>query len=77
LKKLQLVEVEWEDTAGGSNWADTDDDYTKDTIQCKTAGYLLKSNRKTLVIASTITQKDRCTDRTIIPRSVVKSINRR
>ena len=77
MKKRQLVEVEWDDISGSTSWEDASGDYTKDAIQCKTAGYLLKSNRKTLVIASTITQKDRCTDRTIIPRSVVKSINRR
>ena len=76
MRKRQLVEVEWDDIAGGSNWDDTSKDYTNDIIHCKTVGYLLKSNRKTIVVASTISEKDRCCDRTVIPRNVVKSIKR-
>ena len=73
---MQLVEVTWDDISGGGYWDDLGKDYTDSLIECKTVGWKLKSNRKTIVIASTITGHDRCTDRTIIPRSVVKSIRR-
>ena len=76
MSKKHLIEIEWDDISGGSSWDDTDKDYTGDLIRCKTIGWQLKSNRKTLVVASTITSKDRCCDRTVIPKSVVKSIRR-
>jgi len=76
MTKNRLVEVEWLDIAGGGTWDDRGKDYTGELVECTTAGYMLKSNRKTIVIASTITKADRCCDRTIIPRSNVKSIRR-
>lgn len=77
MKKRQLLLVEWEDIAGsGANWDDTDKDYTGDLIRCYTVGWKLKSNRKTLVLASTETEKERCCDRTVIPRVNIKSIRR-
>jgi len=74
--KRELIEVEWDDISGGSSWDDVERDYTDDLVHCKTLGYKLKSNKKTLVIASTITEKERCCDRTVIPRSVITSIRR-
>ena len=76
MRNRELVLVEWDDICGGVDWDDANRDYTDGLIKCKTVGYKLKSNRKTLVVASTLSGRDRCTDRTVIPRSVVKSIKR-
>mgnify|MGYP001586204520 CR=1 FL=1 len=76
MKKLPLIEVEWDDIVGQNSWDDLGKDYTSDRITCKTVGWRLKSNRKTIVIASTISKGALCTDRTVIPRSVIKSMRR-
>lgn len=77
MKKRQLLLVEWEDIAGsGAVWDDDDKDYTGDLILCYTVGWKLKSSHKTLVLASTRTNQERCCDRTILPRVNIKSIRR-
>lgn len=76
MKKRQLLLVEWLDIAGGNNWEDEDKDYTGDVWTCWTVGWQLKSNRKVLVLASTMSDKKLCNDRTIIPRVVIKSIKK-
>ena len=74
--RRELIEVEWDDISGSSDWDDIKKDYTDIVHHCKSVGWRLKSNRKILVIASTITSKERCCDRTVIPRGVIKSIRK-
>ena len=76
MRKLQLVEVEWEDTTSRSSWVDEKDaNFTPAHIH--TVGWKLESNRKYLLL---VAQRDEtygeCSERTRIPRGCIKSIRR-
>lgn len=76
MRKLHLVEVEWEDTTSRSSWIDEKDADLK-PAHIHTVGWQLKATRKYLLL---ITQRDatygECSDRTRIPRGCVKSIRK-
>ncbi len=73
---MQLLEVNWDDITTEHNWVNIDEDCTDGTIHCKTVGWQVKSNRKVLIIASSITSHGKCAERTIIPRSVITGIRK-
>lgn len=76
MRKLPLVEVEWEDTTSKSGWEDTKDaDLEFATIH--NVGWQLQRTKKYILL---VTQRDStyggCADRTKIPRGCIKSIRR-
>ena len=76
MRKLHLVEIEWEDTTSKHDWADEKGADIQTAI-IHSVGWRLRSNRKYLLLA---TQRDftygECSDRIKIPRGCVKSIRR-
>ena len=77
MQKKPLILVEWEDIAAHTGWIREDSEPEEsDTINCVTVGWKIKSNRRTLVIASTRSENRKCTDRTAIPRGCIKSTRR-
>lgn len=77
MRKRPLIVVEWEDIAAHTSWIKEDSEPEEsDTIHCVTVGWQIKSNRRTLIIASTRTEDKKCTDRTAIPRGCIRKIRR-
>jgi len=76
MRKRPLLIVEWDDTSGGSSWDEEEGDYTGKLVKTYTVGWKLKSNRKTLVLASTRNEHSNCTDRTIVSRKCVTKITK-
>ena len=76
MRKLQLVEVEWEDTTSSGRWVNEKDALVM-PAQIHTVGWKLKATRKYLLL---ITQRDEtydeCADRIRIPRGCIRSIRR-
>ena len=76
MRKLQLVEVEWEDTTSSGRWVDEENADVK-PAQVHTVGWKLKATRKYLLL---ISQRDEtygeCSDRIRIPRGCIKSVRR-
>ena len=76
MRKLHLVEVEWEDTSGQSGW-DTEENIKKmEPVVCVTVGWQLKSTAKKLVLVSTHSDNKTYSDRNTIPKGCIKSIRR-
>ena len=76
MRKLHLVEVEWEDTTSKHCWKDEKDaDFESAIIHA--VGWQLRCTRKHILL---ITQRDsvygECSDRVKIPRGCIKSIRR-
>ncbi len=76
MRKLHLVEVEWEDTTSRSNWIGERDAEVA-PAHIHSIGWKLKSNGKYILL---ITQRDatygECSDRTRIPRGCIKRVRR-
>lgn len=76
MRKLHLVEVEWEDSTSSGRWV-SEKDAEVTPAQVHTVGWQLKRNRKYILL---ITQRDEtyneCSDRIRIPRGCIKSIRK-
>lgn len=72
---MRLVEVKWVDSALNIGWKS---EYSKETSisQCKTVGYLIKKNKKQLVIAMNINDSGGYSEAMAIPIGCVKSIKK-
>lgn len=73
--KFPLVEVVWHDAAGNTGWESLYDAQQADIIVCITLGYLIKKDRRKIVIASSIRKdSERVEHTTTIPRTWVVKI---
>ena len=74
-KKLRLVEVEWVDASISGGWGVRKEYLAIRGIkQCRTAGYLLRSNRKEIMVVQSQTEHDGVADSISIPRPSVQKI---
>ena len=75
MKKPRLVEVEWVDACVNGGWR-TVEEYliSPGVAQCRTAGYLLRSNRQEIMVVQSISEHGTVADSTRIPRCSVKKI---
>lgn len=76
-KKLPIVEVEWLDACvdGGWNPRATYVEKAK-LVECRTAGYLLKSGKQHIIIVQSQDDQGKVTDSMTIPRSSITSLKR-
>ncbi len=73
--KAPLVEVIWHDAAGETGWESLHSAQQADIIVCTTLGYLIKKDRRRVVIASSIREDiTRVEHTTTIPRTWVVKI---
>ena len=72
---MRLVEVKWVDSAFNQGWRLK---YDSDTSisECKTVGYLIKKNKKQLVIAMNVNDDGGYGEAMAIPIECVKSIKK-
>ena len=73
-KSMPIVEVEWIDSSSGCSTWRFPEDQDVDALPCKTAGYLLKKDRKSVVIFQSQASSGHVADSMTIPRSCVKEI---
>lgn len=71
--KMRLVQVKWVDSALNIGWKSR---YSKETSisKCKTVGYLVKKNKKQLVIAMSVNDSGGYSEAMAIPIECVKSV---
>ena len=79
LKKGDIVEVDWVDSASIHGWADPDstDDFSLSTMACKSVGYVFKNTADRLVINQAV---DKATGNTlatsVIPAIAITNIRK-
>lgn len=71
-----LVEVEWEDSNSHGNWGSKDEYAKLTTAQCRSVGYLLRSDRKEIHLVQSVDTKGKMADSISIPRGCVRRIKR-
>ena len=75
--KLPLVEVEWVDACSKAGWRPRKEYIEQAIVPCRTAGYLVASNRKQVVVVQSLSDTSgHVTDGIVIPRVSVKKIRR-
>lgn len=72
--KFPLVEVTWHDAAGETGWQDLYEAQQANLVVCITTGYLIKKDRRKVVIASSLNASTRVEHTTTIPRTWVVEI---
>lgn len=73
-RRLQIVEVLWDDIAGyGPEWTHADDMDKVTSVPCRTVGYLW-SRGKVLKIVGTVTMDCGVGDVNVIPAGVVREV---
>lgn len=74
-RRLQIVEVLWDDITGsGAAWMPVDDIDKCVHAQCRTVGYLWQKGAMLKVIGSIIGADRTCSDVTVIPQGVVTKL---
>jgi hypothetical protein len=73
-RRLQIVEILWDDITGhGPNWMSVDDIAEKCThAKCRTVGYLWSTGAVLKVVGTFIPNDRTCSDVTVIPVGVVR-----
>ena len=70
-----LVEVVWHDASGNTGWEPLHAAQSADIIVCMTTGYLIKKDKRRVVIASSVRELDDYVEHTTtIPRTWVVKI---
>ncbi len=64
-----LVQVDWQDAAGRSGWRDIEDYEDMTPVNCRSVGFLVKRNRKEVVIGLTQCEDDSLNQCIVIPVS--------
>ena len=73
--KFPLVEVVWHDAAGETGWEDLYEAQQADVVVCTTTGYMIKKDRRKVIIASSLSgDSTRVDHTTTIPRTWVVKI---
>jgi len=68
---MKFVEIEWADAGSNGGWREGDN-YPKDSIQCRTAGYLLHKDSEAVTVAQSISRDGAHADRMTIPMGCVR-----
>jgi len=76
MKKLPLIEVEWEDIAGQAGWQNEEQVKATEPIHCVNVGWQIKSTAKKLIICAGRNDQGDYSDRSTIPKGCIKSIRR-
>ncbi len=74
-KKLRIVEVEWVDSCVKGGWRMREEYLEgKGLSQCRTVGYLLRSDRQEVMVVQSQSNTGGVADSMTIPRRCVKKI---
>jgi hypothetical protein len=74
-RRLQIVEVLWDDITGhGPNWMSIDDIGKCTHAKCRTTGYLWEKGPNLRIVGSLIGSDRTCSDVTVIPQGVVREL---
>jgi hypothetical protein len=74
--RLKAVEVDWIDSGERSGWGSAQTHRGSGPIQCRTAGYLLKRDKQTIVIVLNTNAEGQVGESITIPASCVKKVRR-
>ena len=71
-----IVEVTWVDSCSYNRWAHRDDHESHGPSECKSVGYLIAKDRKSLRISQNMADGDKCDSTMAIPMGCVKRVRR-
>lgn len=69
-----MVYVKWIDPSSTSRWQSLEDAEKIQPLECETLGYVLKSGRQSILVASTRNEKRDVGDVTVLPRVCIREI---
>jgi len=69
----KIVEIEWYDSCASGGWRDG---YRADAMECRTVGYLLHRDKKTICVAQCLADNDDNGERFTIPTPCVKRVRK-
>jgi len=72
--KTKPVIVEWEDASSNSGFYDSKDPATYDTVYCQSIGYIIRKDKRQLVLASEKFTNGDLRHIHSIPRKMIKKI---
>jgi hypothetical protein len=75
IPKRQMVVVDWLDSTSNSSWQPLKDIDSK-PVCCRTIGYCLKKDKKSILVAASLSDLGHSGDHMCIPRSCVCSVRR-
>lgn len=74
--RMQLVEVEWIDSAARGRWASREDYEKHDIVTCRSVGYVVKRSARAVVLVQSQSADGDCSDGMAIPRAAVTKVRR-
>ena len=69
-----IVEVLWHDACTRGRWAPKEEYLEQEVLPIATTGYLLKRNKRSIVIIQSQAQNETCSDSITIPLGWIKKI---
>ena len=72
---MKVIEIEWADATGHSEWVNKEDALKQTMCVFKSIGYLLQKDKEKVQIATTVgTESSDVSNTLFIPRGCIKSI---
>lgn len=75
-RKMQRVEIEWDDASLVRGWADPGSRRTETPIRCFTTGYLLSRDKRAVRVVMSRGEGENVAECLVIPRETVRRIRR-
>ena len=74
MKTYKVVKVEWEDSSTHVGWRRHSETRELDPMKCTSCGLLVKTQKGSIGISTTVAENQDKIDTVVIPRKCVKSI---
>lgn len=72
IDEFPLVDIQWLDSIGTNVWADLDE-LENHGLECRTVGFLVSEDKKTITVASSLNMCGQCGSPIRIPKFAIKS----
>ena len=72
----RVVEILWRDAATTHGWRGQSEPGDKETVACRTSGYLLRRTKKEITVSQNLSEYDSTGEWMTIPMSCVSKIRR-
>ncbi len=74
MSQPRLVRVDWDDACSNDRWRAQDALLRTERVQIRTVGYVIRSNRKEMVLAQSLSEAGNISSTIAIPRSCIRKV---